>query len=52
MRGFQIFMLIIGIALIIYAIVLFFIPTAEKRRIVAQKVKTFSTSERFVRKDD
>lgn len=54
MRGFQIFMLIAGIALIVYAVVMFYIPTAEKRRVVGERVQSEGRliREKFVRKSD
>jgi hypothetical protein len=50
MRGYQVFMLILGIVLLIYAIVMFYIPTAERRRVAGERVRS-QISERFVRKD-
>lgn len=50
MRGYQVFMLIAGIVLLIYAIVMFYIPTAEKRRVAGERVSS-QIAERFVRKE-
>ena len=54
MRGFQIFMLILGSALIVYAVLMFYIPTAEKRQVAGQRIRSQANMvrERFVRKSD
>lgn len=47
LRMYSIFMIVIGVALIIYAIVMFLIPTAEVRQEYSTQIR-----ERFYRKTD